>query len=83
MFERERERERPSPTPPMTVKNKLVCVKTSEAEVKQLLLKLDVEKAVGPDNISPCLLHQCADELSRPLATLFNHILWTSKWPRE
>ena len=75
--------ERPPPTPPTIVKNKLVYVQTSEAEVKQLLLDLDVEKAVGPDNISPRLLRQCADELSCPLATLFNHSLRTSEWPSE
>lgn len=75
--------ERLLPTLPIIVKNKLENVITSEVEVKQLLLKLDVEKAVGPDNISPRLLRQCADELAHPLATLFNYSFRTSRWPSE
>ena len=74
--------ERPPPTLPDIVSDKIVLVKTSESEVKGLLLKVNENKAVGPDNISPRLLRQCADELAGPLATLFNHCLQTSTWPK-
>ena len=70
------------PTLPQIIKDKLETVTTSEVEVRDLLLKVDVKKAVGPDNISPCLLRQCANELARPLASLFNHCLLTSTWPK-
>ena len=46
-----------------------------------MLLKLNVQKAVGPDNFSPRLLRQCADELAHPLTMLFNHCWRTSRWP--
>ncbi|KAG0692776.1 hypothetical protein GWK47_027749 [Chionoecetes opilio] len=48
---------RTPPTLPEIVSDRLVKVVTSEAEVKVLLLNLDVQKAVGPDNVSPRLLH--------------------------
>ena len=71
--------ERPPPTLPDIVKDKLLCVTTSEVEAKAVLLKLDVQKVVGPDNLSPRLLRQCADELARPLTMLFNQCLQTSR----
>ena len=71
------------PSLPTLVSEKLETVKTSEAEVKNILLKVDQKKAVGPDNISPRLLRQCAHELAYPLATLFNHCLQTSTWPKN
>ena len=59
----------------------LVTVRTSEAEVRALLLQLDINKAVGPDTLSPRLLRRCAAELGRPLSSLFNYCLRTSTWP--
>lgn len=56
----------------------LVTVKMSEAEMHVLLCSLDDTEAVGQDSISPCLLNQCAQELERPLARLFNQFLQTS-----
>ena len=73
--------ERPSPLLPQIVKETLVKVKTSEVEVRALLENLDENKAVGPRDISPRVLRQCAAELARPLASLFNHCLATSTWP--
>ena len=74
--------ERTPPTLPDLVRDKLVLVKTSESEVKSILREVNVKKAVGPDNISPRLLHSCADELANPLASLFNHCFQTSTWPK-
>ena len=69
------------PTLPQIIKEKLEIVQTSEVEVKVFLSEVDVKKAVGPDNISPRLLRQCADELARPLTSLYNLCLRTSTWP--
>ena len=74
--------ERTPPTLPDLVRDKLVLVKTSESEVKSILREVNVKTAVGPDNISPRLLHSCADELANPLASLFNHCFRTSTWPK-
>ena len=74
--------EKTPPSLPQIISDKLVTVTTSACEVKSVLLKVDEKKAQGPDNINPRLLRQCADELSRPLATLFNHCFQTSTWPK-
>ena len=74
--------ERSPPTLPDIFSDKLVLVKTSESEVKSILRKVGVNKAVGPDNISPRLLHSCADELANPLASLFHHCFQTHTWPK-
>ena len=73
--------EKPPPSVPNIVKDKLTNVTTSEAEVEAVLRKLDEEKAVSPDNLSPRLLRQCAHELAGPITTLFNECLRASKWP--
>ncbi|XP_063888878.1 uncharacterized protein LOC135115794 [Scylla paramamosain] len=49
--------------------------------VERLLQGLDVQKATGPDNISPHVLKQCARELAVPLTTVFSACLWENTWP--
>ena len=74
----------PDKTPqtlPQIVSENLFSVETSETEVKVLLRDLDDKKAVGSDSISPRLLRQCAEELARPLAVIFNNSLRSSTWP--
>nr|XP_027233798.1 uncharacterized protein LOC113825188 [Penaeus vannamei] len=44
-------------------------------EVKYHLLETEVNKAFGPDNVSPYILKKCADQLATPLATLFQNCL--------
>lgn len=41
-------------------------------EVNRGLKRLDTSKGCGPDNVSPLLLKNCANELSSPLHYLFN-----------
>ena len=41
-------------------------------EVKAILRTLPLGKAVGPDGISNRILRELANELSTPLASLFN-----------
>ncbi|XP_045105871.1 uncharacterized protein LOC123501228 [Portunus trituberculatus] len=73
--------EKTPPTMPHTIKDTLLEVKTSESEVRKKLLEVDENKATGPDNISPRLLRQCANELVRPLALLFTRCLESGTWP--
>lgn len=73
--------ERPSPLFPQIVKETLETVNTNEEEVKVILANLDEKKAVAPQDISPRVLRQCAAELARPLASLFNHCLSNATWP--
>lgn len=47
----------------------------SISEVRDVLLGLDVTKAVGPDSLSPRVLRECADILSTSLCGIFNKSL--------
>ncbi len=66
---------RTPPVLPNIVKETLVTVEMSEAEVRSLLTAVDEKKAVGPEKISPHLLCQFAAELAYPVTTLFNSCL--------
>ncbi|XP_045109705.1 uncharacterized protein LOC123503769 [Portunus trituberculatus] len=50
-------------------------------EVMALLSKTDTKKALGPDNISPHILRQCAAELATPLTQLYRECLTSQTWP--
>ncbi|XP_063876819.1 uncharacterized protein LOC135109359 [Scylla paramamosain] len=56
-------------------------VEVTQGLVERLLQGLDVQKATGPDNISPHVLKQCARELAVPLTTVFSACLWENTWP--
>ena len=49
--------------------------------VRAQLIKLNPQKATGPDELSPLVLKKCADVLAAPLATLFNNCLSANVWP--
>jgi hypothetical protein len=55
----------------VTVQQYLNDIQFSEQEILQLLLKVNVNKSPGPDNIHPRVMKECAVELSGPLFTLF------------
>jgi hypothetical protein len=55
----------------VTVQQYLNDIQFSEQEILQLLLKVNVNKSPGPDNIHPRIMKECAAELSGPLFTLF------------
>ena len=68
--------------------NLLMDVSTSHTEVRDILCKLEVNKATGvAGTISARVLKECAEELSYPLALLFNMSLKSgrvpSSWKRE
>ena len=66
--------------------NLLIDVSTSHSEVRDILWKLEVNKATGVDGIPARILKECAQELSYPLALLFNMSLKSgrvsSSWKR-
>ena len=43
-----------------------------ESVVKRMFERLNSRKAAGPDNVSPCLLKQCAGQLSGVFTDIFN-----------
>ena len=55
----------------------------SETGVLQLLKKLKPNKASGPDNISPRVLKELAEQLSKPLSELFQHSITTGDVPHQ
>ena len=55
----------------------------SSANVGELLLTLDVNKATGPDGLSARLLREAAPVISDPLSKLFNMSLNRGKLPRD
>ena len=59
----------------------LMEVSTSNYKVKDILSKLDINKATGVDGISARLLKECAQELSPPLTLLFNFSFRSGKVP--
>ncbi len=56
-------------------------VEVTQGLVEHLLQGLDVQKATGPDNISPHVLKQCARELAVPFTTVFSACFPENTWP--
>ena len=52
-------------------------------EVINVIYKLDANKALGPDNISPRVLEECALELAPSLADLFNYSMYIGALPDQ
>ena len=46
-------------------------VKATAVEVKEILQNLDITRATGEDNVPARILKACSEELSVPLALLF------------
>ena len=53
----------------------LNSIQITISEVRDILLSLDVTKAMGPDDLSPRILKECADVLSPSLCDIFNKSL--------
>ena len=58
-------------------------IRTTEDEVRKILLKLKVDKSPGPDNIHPYFLKETANKLASPLNIIFNKSLELSELPDE
>ncbi|XP_050698030.1 uncharacterized protein LOC126985992 [Eriocheir sinensis] len=67
--------ERPAPVLPQETDRVISSVSVTAGQVERLLSALDAGKAVGPDDISPRLLKNCAKELSGPLSAVFTSCL--------
>ncbi|MBW6351215.1 reverse transcriptase family protein, partial [Pseudomonas aeruginosa] len=74
------------PTPsPIQIDNSDVLsnITVTEREVLNCLDKLKVNKMPGPDTISPRVLKEAKDELSKPLTLLFNKSLQSGTMPDQ
>ena len=61
---------------------KLIITEIQAREVRKYLYKIDPNKSVGPDEISPRLLKECCMQLEIPIASLFNKSLIQARVPR-
>ena len=63
--------------------SKIVFAKIVAEDVKKKLLRLNPDKSIGPDDLHARLLIELADDLSEPLAALFNETLQRGKLPSD
>ena len=63
--------------------NLLLCIKTTADEVKEILQNLDITKATGAGNVPIRTLKACSEELSPPLALLFNRSFSLGRVPEQ
>ena len=54
-----------------------------ESDVREEMLKLKVNKASGPDDISPKLVRTCTNVLVQPLSLLYNSCITSSTFPDD
>ncbi len=73
---------RPPPILPQAMNEKFSSITLPEGEVYPVLQSLK-GLAMRPDNLSLCLLHRCAKQLSYPITRIFNACLSTRSWPRS
>ena len=57
------------------------CNDSSLWEVKRVFSRLIVTKAKGPDNLSPRVLQECAEELAGVIQCIFNRSVKFGKIP--
>ena len=72
----------PKDNPPVNVEI-FNFINVNELEVQNVLTKLDINKANGPDNISQKLLKETSKSVAEPLTKLFNLSLSTGKFPES
>ena len=61
----------------------MCSINVTNTGVTKLLMNLNVNKAKGPDGISPFVLKTCAEELSAMLTHIFNQSLQTGYVPHD
>ncbi len=59
----------------------ITLVSVTAILVKKVLREVDAGKATSPDTISPQVLKNCVEELSKTLAYIFAACLEEKKWP--
>ena len=73
--------DRQLPALPRPVASSLEEVLITEDAVRRHLKEVNTKKAPGPDGVSPHLLKHCAEELIKPLVTIFQQCLLSREWP--
>ena len=63
-------------------KQKLKGIKLTKERVLKVLKNLDTNKAMGPDEISPWVLKECAEELCEPIFMIFTNSLQQGRLPK-
>ena len=61
----------------------LSSVQFHPKDVESRLKSLDVDSTMGPENIHPLLLKECATELTYPLAIIFNKSMASGSLPQS
>ena len=56
-------------------------IRFRKRQVRSILRKLDTSKAVGPDQISPHVLKNCAAQLATPASALFSNVFRSGNQP--
>ncbi len=54
-----------------------------EHEVQKYLNSLDINKSTGPDSLSPRLLKELRQQILKPLTSIYNHTVQSSKVPHD
>ena len=67
----------------MKTEDKLGFFTISTEEVAKKLRNTRIDKSAGPDGIHPRILNELSEELSQPLAMLFNKTLVEGKLPQD
>ena len=73
----------PTPAPHQLFWGSLSDITFEVDEVRSLLGKLDRGSSMGPDNLSPHLLRDCAEALCYPLTQIFKKSLREERLPRS
>ena len=71
----------PPPPPTKITNNNLSQITIFESEIKDLIRCLNPNKASGPDSINHGMLKGVADQVSKPLAILFNRSISEGVFP--
>ena len=78
-----RERDGPIPALPPRTNAAIENLLLSEDKVKKRLLKLNVNKSLGPDDIHPRVLQELANHISAPVTLIFNRSIQFGNLPKE
>ena len=71
-----------APAPYQTCSSKLYSLDLNPSVILKQLKNLKPDSAPGPDGIHPCLLRECAAELTLPLSQIFYKSLHNMIFPR-
>lgn len=81
VFIKELDGELPNPDDVPEQVPKLEDLTVTELEGQNMLKSLNVDKAMGPDNIHPKLLQECHKELALPVLILINRSVYVCEVP--